>query len=143
MAAIPVMFEQMQQFGPEVDVRIAAAKAESEAIFQAASQANRDDIAKVVEAKFAEVDGKLGASSGRVMELFMDQKVRMDAIANKVLEEETAFDLRAQEFDTKMEKLSDRIGAVGFENLVRMGGDVANLKAAFDVKRTELHAVFL
>ena len=98
MAATPVTFEQMQQFRAEVDGRIAAAKAENEASFQAASKANKDEIATVVEAKFAEFDGKFIALSGRVLELFGEQKTRMDAIANKVLEEEAAFDQRSLEF---------------------------------------------
>ena len=32
---------------------------------------------------------------------------------------------------------------LGFDNVVRIGGDVANLKAEFDIKRTELQAIFL
>ena len=121
MVATPVTFEQMQQFRAEVDGRIAAAKAENEASFQAASQANKDEIATVVEAKFAEVDGKFSALSGRVLELFGKQKTRMDAIANKVLEEEAAFDQRSQEFDAKMKELSDRIGAVGLKIWCALG----------------------
>ena len=88
MPPLPVTFEQMQQFRAEVDGRIAAAQAESAASLQAAAQANRDDISKAVEGKFATVDEKSCALSGCVMELFGEQKDRMDVTANKVLEGE-------------------------------------------------------
>ena len=84
MAAVPVTFEQMQQFRAEVDGRIAAAQAESVASFQAAAQANRDDISKAVEGKFATVDEKFSALLSRVMGLFGEQKDRMDVTAKKV-----------------------------------------------------------
>ena len=115
MAAVPVMFEQMQQFRAEVDGRIAATQATSAASFQAASAQKQKGIGQAVEGKFSEW-------SDRVMGLFDSHKVCMDAIANKVTEEELAFDLRAQQFDAKMKELSGRIAAVGFDHLVRNGG---------------------
>ena len=102
MAAVPVTFEQMQQFRAEIDGRIAAAQATSAASFQTAALQNRNESAVAVEAKFSEL-------SERVMGLFGKQKTRMDLIATKVLAD-------AEEFEAKTTAMSDRIGAVNFEN---------------------------
>ena len=129
-------FEQMQQFRAEIDGRIAEAQANSAASFQTAALQNRSEIATAVETKFAAVETKFSELSERVMGLFGEQKTRMDLIATKVLAD-------AKEFDEKMKDMTERIGAVSFDNLVRVGGDVANLKAEFDIKRTELQTLFL
>ena len=52
---------------------------------QAAAAQNQKEIAQAVKAKFSEL-------SDRVIGLFKGQKVRIDAIASKVVEEEQAFD---------------------------------------------------
>ena len=136
MAAVPVTFEQMQQSRAEIDGRIAEAQANSAASFQTAASQNRSEIATAVETKFAAVETKFSELSERVMGLFGEQKTRMDLIATKVLAD-------AKEFDEKTKDMTERIGAVSFDNLVRVGGDVANLKAEFDIKRTELQTLFL